>query len=148
MADNPETSDVGQPSGPADPTDSGLSDQYEDLFQIVFDRVLELAAGVCRAVSARPMLATAAAAAVVGAAAGSALARRRTSRPEPMPGRTKGRTPLSRDPANRVAKSGKRLGRAGDYGELVQLGLKLLENPIVRAVLIENLRKRVTKRFK
>ena len=148
MADNPETPGVGQPSGPADPTDSGLSDQYEDLFQIVFDRVLELAAGVCRAVSARPMLAAGVAAAVVGGAIGIALARRPTSRRERIAGRIKDKTPLIREPAKRVAKSGKRLGRAGDYGELVQLGLKLLENPIVRAVLIENLRKRVTKRFK
>jgi hypothetical protein len=93
--------------------------------QLVVDQIEELIVTLIEEIRERPAVAGALLAAVVGAIIGSALAVR-ARRPPPIPRRVVRRARLM-----------------GDLAELGGLGLRLLENPLVRAVIVRQLLKRL-----
>ena len=127
------------------PEDMGMSDQYEDLPQLVTRRLTDLANGLVDAVRARPVVAAAIIAAGVGVLVGVALARRSSSRTEQVRATLdEGLETVTR----RARRGGKRAGRAMDYGELVPLAMKLLQNPIVRGYALGAVARVVARRMK
>ena len=93
--------------------------------QLVVDQIEELIVSLIEQIRERPAVAAAILAGVVGALVGSALAVRRRSIPAPP---------------QRIARRARGMG---DVAELTSLALRLLENPIVRAILLNQLRKRI-----
>jgi hypothetical protein len=122
----------------------GLSDQYEDLPQLVTRRLTDLANGLVDAVRAQPVVAAATIAAGLGVLIGVGLARRSGARPEQV------REALDEglETVTRRVRRGKRGGRMLDYGELVPLAMKLVENPIVRAFVLRKVAQMLAKRMK
>jgi hypothetical protein len=92
--------------------------------QLIIDQIEELVVTVIEEIRERPAVALAILAAVVGAIVGGMLASG-VGRPKPVTTRVK-----------------QRVGRLGDMAELTRLGIKLLENPIVRAAVLNQFRKR------
>ena len=129
-------------------SDSGLSDQYEDLPGMVIGRVTGVANGLLEFVQKQPLVAAAIIAGLLGALFGVGLARRSRSRREVIQDAVEERVEAVGKGARKVAAKGKRPGRALDYGELVPLAMKLFENPIVRAYVLKLFAERLAKKFK
>jgi hypothetical protein len=102
----------------------GGSEVDQSTTQLVIDQIEELVVTLIEEIRARPAVALAILAAVVGALVGGMLASG-VGRPKPVSARV----------AHRV-------GRMGDLAELTRLGVKLLENPIVRAAVLSQFKKR------
>ena len=115
------------------------ADQYEDLFQITAERLIDLVADLTEAIAARPKLSAAIFAAAVGAMVGFALAGRPRRRRRTM-------FEALRQRSDRAKKG--TVAPAADYAQLVQAGLKLLENPLVRAFILRAVTRRLTKTFR
>jgi hypothetical protein len=99
----------------------------ESTFQLIMDQLEELAATVIEEVRERPGVAVAIFAALVGAAFGARLARRKRA-PAPM----------------RVARRAKRVG---DIAELAGLAFRLMQNPIVRGLVLAAIERQVKRRI-
>lgn len=95
--------------------------------ELLLDQVEELIVTIVEEVRERPAVAVAIAAAVLGAIVGSLVAARSKRRPAAARG---------------VAR---RARGVADTGELIGLGVKLLQNPIVRGYLVAMLRRRFVK---
>jgi tetrahydromethanopterin S-methyltransferase subunit C len=100
-------------------------DAEQSTLQLVMEQVEELIVTLIEEIRERPGVAAAILAAVVGAIVGSMLANRGRRRVLP-----KVRAP-------------KQVRGIGDVAELAGLGLKLLENPLVRGVLVAQLKRRL-----
>jgi hypothetical protein len=99
----------------------------ESTFQLVMDQLEELAVTVIEEVRERPGVAVAIFAAIVGAVLGTGLARRRRA-PAPV----------------RVVRRAKRVG---EVAELAGIGLRLLQNPIVRGLVVAAIERQVKRRI-
>src|SRR5205823_5179622 len=104
MADAGESATVGQ-SGPTDPQDSALTDQYEDFFQIALDRAIDLAGNLAGVILARPAVSLGVVAAGVGALVGLRLATRKR-RPQERIGRAVERQGRGVEQGARMAREG------------------------------------------
>jgi hypothetical protein len=130
------------------PEDSDLSEQYVDLAQLANQRLNDLANGLVAAVRAQPMAAAAVIAGGVGVGIGLAMAGRGRPRQEALGEALAGQAETVEKQARRARQGGKRLGRAGDYGDLIPLAMRLLENPVVRGLIIQAVTRSVSKRFR
>src|SRR5260221_9445659 len=88
--------------------------------ELIFDQLEELIVTIVEEVRERPGVAVAIMAGLLGAIAGSVFAVRSRHKQRPAP----------------VAQVARRARGMAETGELVGLGLKLLQNPIVRAYLV------------
>jgi uncharacterized membrane protein YeaQ/YmgE (transglycosylase-associated protein family) len=102
----------------------GVSGADQSTMQLVIDQLEELIVTIIEEVRQRPAVAVAIMAGIAGALIGGWLASRMGRKP------TVGK---------HVAR---RAGTVGDMAELAGLGLRLLENPLVRAALMNQLKKR------
>jgi hypothetical protein len=102
----------------------GGSEVDQSTTQLVIDQIEELVVTIIEEIRARPTVALAILAAVVGVIIGGMLAGG-VGQPKPV--------------RQRVAR---RVSRMGDMAELTRLGVKLLENPIVRAAVLSQFKKR------
>jgi len=110
------------------------SDVEDSTLQLVIDQLEELVVTLIEEVRERPGIALAVVAGVVGAMVGSWLARRGSAAaPPPAP------------PPVRAARNTART--TGDAADLARLGLRLLQNPIVRTILIAALERQFRSRF-
>ena len=148
---------------------SNWGDGSDGVVQLIVDQVEELIISVLEEIRTRPAVAAAIVAGVLGAVVGTALAARlaRPRRPPPVsapgellgalagtvagavPGRVDGKAVGKA--ARRTRKQAQRgLGRTGigDMADLANIGLRLLENPIVRGYLRAALASQVQKRFR
>jgi hypothetical protein len=103
----------------------------ESTFQLIMDQLEELVVTVIEEIRERPGVALAIAAGVIGAIVGvRAAARlgRRSAPPAPL----------------RAAHKAKRVG---EMAELAGLGLRLMQNPIVRGLVIAAIERQVKRRF-
>jgi hypothetical protein len=101
----------------------GVADAEQSTLQVVMDQLEELVVTLIEEIRERPGVAAAIGAAVVGALVGgmlAALANRRAAARDPKPVR-----------------------RTRQAGQIAGFGLRLLKNPIVRAIVIAQLRRRV-----
>lgn len=129
--------------------DDGLSDQYTDLPTLAMQRAVGAANGLVAFVQAQPVLAAAVIASLIGAVIGVSLARRpRPSRRERLVESIEKRVESASEGARRAGKRSQRTATAFDYGELVGLAMRLLENPLVRAYAIRLATRNLAKRFK
>lgn len=101
----------------------------DSTFQLVLDQLEELVLTVIEELRERPGVALAIVAAIVGAVVGSRLATASNRR---------------RSAPRQVAK---RARRVGDAAELAGLGLRLLQNPIVRGLVMAALERQLKRRF-
>jgi uncharacterized membrane protein YeaQ/YmgE (transglycosylase-associated protein family) len=104
------------------------SNVEQGTMQLVMDQLEELAVTLIEEIRERPGVFAAILAAVVGAFVGSMLASRRQSVPPPK----------------KLAQTAKGMVEAGD---LAAIGVKLLQNPIVRGYLSAALQGQLKKRF-
>ena len=104
-----------------------MQDAYteDSTVQLIVDQIEELVVTLIEEIRERPGVAAALVAAVVGVLIGSALAGR---------GRRK-------RPIERAAKQARGMGQVA---QIAGVGLSLLEYPMVRAILVNQLRKRIT----
>lgn len=120
-----------------------VAESNQSTMQLVIDQLEELIVTVIEEVRARPAVAVAILAGVVGALVGSALARGTVRKRKPVAKR------VTKKATKRVAKSAKGVsngvGTMGDIAELAGKGMRLLENPLVRAAIVGQLRKRVVR---
>jgi hypothetical protein len=127
------------------PEDDGLADPYVDLIGLARQR----AAAIGAQLTQRPALLAVGAAVLVGGLLGYAIAGRRRRRPAAAieaPLRESGRS--AQRAGRRAARLiGRRTGRLAYYGELASLGLKLWENPLVRAFILQALVRRAARRL-
>ena len=120
------------------PDDSGLSDDYVDLPSLAARRLYD---GV------NCLVAAAIIAAGIGVSFGIWMANRPRPRREVLRDAVVDRTSRARQQVGRVGKGGgKGLVRVGAYGELLPLALKLLENPVIRGLIIQSITRRLTRR--
>jgi hypothetical protein len=105
------------------------SDVEDSTFQLVIDQLEELVVTLIEEVRERPGIALAVVAGVVGAMLGSWLARRGRKRPVPV----------------RAVRGTAR--STGDAAELARVAMRLLQNPIVRAILIAALERQLKNRL-
>ena len=149
MATNPDRGS--EPNGlnesrPSDESDQ--TDQYLDLSQLAMRRLAEMADELVGLINKQPMAAAAIMAGGVGVAAGLWLAGRSRSKGDQLGRALEEQAGQVEQEAKQARKGGKRLGRVGDYGELLPLVMKLLENPIVRGLIVRAVSKSVSKRFR
>ena len=128
------------------PENDGLTDPYVDLPRLVSERL----GGVGAWLRAHPLLGAAVVAVPVGALIGLLLARRKARTPVEsveQPVRKAGER--ARKTIRRAGKRarGRRPGRLAFYGDLLSIGLKLWENPLVRALVLQALARRVARRL-
>jgi hypothetical protein len=102
----------------------------ESTLQLVIDQLEELVATIIEEVRERPAVVVAIGAAVVGAAVGSRLARGMAAR-------------RSRVPAARAIGKARRVG---DMAQLAGLVIRLLQNPIVRGLVLAALERQIKRR--
>jgi hypothetical protein len=102
----------------------GGSEVDQSTGQLIIDQIEELVVTIIQEIRERPAVALAILAAVAGALVGAYLASS-VGRPKPV--------------TTRVAR---KVGRIADVAELTRLGVKLLENPIVRGAVLNQFRKR------
>jgi hypothetical protein len=134
-------------TNPSESSDSGLSDDYVDIPTLVVRRLSDAANGMVQAIRSQPLAAAAIIAAGVGVAVGLWIANRPRSRREVLRDAVADRASRVGERAGGIGKGGgSRLGRAADYGQLVPLALKLLENPVVRGIVIQAITRRLTRR--
>ena len=101
-----------------------MVDAEQNTLQLVMEQIEELVVTLIEEIRERPGVAAAILAAVVGAVVGSILA-----------ARSRRRVPKVRAP--------KQVRSIGDVTDLARLGLRLLENPLVRGVLVAQLKRRL-----
>jgi hypothetical protein len=147
MANEPEgRSDPGSSVPDWRPEDDGLTDPYVDLIGLARQR----AASVGGQLRQHPALLALGGAVLVGGLLGYAVAgrRRRQTPVEALeaPLRQTGRS--ARRAGREAARLVGRTGRLAYYGELASLGLKLWENPLIRAFILQTLVRRVTRRLR
>jgi len=99
----------------------------ESTFQLVMDQLEEVVVTIVQEIRERPGVALAVFAAILGAALGTRLATRRR-RAVPV----------------RVARRAKRVG---DMAELAGLAMRLLQNPIVRGLVLAAIERQIKRRF-
>ncbi len=99
----------------------------DSTLQLVIDQIEELVVTVIEEVRERPGIVMALAAGLLGALVGIRLAGRR-NRPAPVRAARKAR-------------------RVGDAAELAGLGLRLLQNPIVRGMIVVALQRQLKRRI-
>jgi hypothetical protein len=105
-------------------------DVGDSFFQLVIDQLEELVVTLVEEVRERPGVAVAIAAGVLGAVIGSMLARRSLGRGQSVPKQ-----------AVRGARS------VGDAADLARLGMRLMQNPIVRGLLLAALERQLKRRL-
>ena len=103
----------------------GVVDAEQSTMQVVMDQLEELVVTIIEEIRERPGVAAAIFAAIVGVVLGSILAAAVSRRPSPR---------------RRVAKTASKFS---DFAELARVGMGLLENPIVRGVVVAQLRRRL-----
>ncbi|MBV9599834.1 MAG: hypothetical protein JOZ87_23660 [Chloroflexi bacterium] len=103
------------------------SDVEDSTFQLVVDQLEELVVTIIEELRERPGIVLAVVAGVVGAMIGSRLAGRK------------------RAPAARAAQSS--VKSAGDAADLARVGVRLLQNPLVRALIVATLERQFRRRF-
>ncbi len=108
----------------------GSSEVDQSTVQLIIDQLEELVVTLIEEVRERPAVAVAILAAVIGAVIGGALAAG-VGRPKPV--------------QKRVAR---RMGEMGDLAALAGMGVKMLENPIVRNYIRGAVRGQLKKQFK
>ena len=123
-----------------DPGDAP-TDESMDASQSVIGRAAEAANQLTELLRAQPAAASAVVASAIGGAIGLWLASRRSSKGGALGGPAAG-------VVEQAQKGGKRLGKAGEYGQLIPLAMKLLENPVVRGLIIQAITKNLSKRFR
>lgn len=128
--------------------EGGLNDQYVDLAQLVARRLAEVAGDLVEAVRSHPTATAAIIAGSIGGALGLSLARRPRSPAEKLAETIGRRAPSQKNLSVVGRRGGKQLGRAAGFGELIPLGVKLFENPIVRGFVVRTVAKQVTRRLK
>ena len=101
------------------------------LMQLIMDQIEELIVTIIEEVRERPSVAAAIVAALVGAWIGSALAGGGRRRQPPAP----------------VRATQRRMSGLGDAAQLAGLGMRLLQNPIVRSYLRAALTAQLRRRF-
>lgn len=101
----------------------------ESALQLVLDQLEELAVTVIEEIRERPGVALAICAAIAGAVIGSVFA---------------ARSRQSRGPTARVAR---RAQRVGDAAELVGLGVRLMQNPIVRGLVLAAIERQLRRKL-
>src|SRR4051794_12941179 len=107
----------------------GASEVDQSTTQLIIDQIEELVVTLIEEIRQRPAVAAALLAAVVGAIVGGMLAAG-VGRPKPV--------------TRRVAR---RIGNVGDMADLAGLGMKLLENPLVRSYIRTAMSGQLKKRF-
>jgi hypothetical protein len=107
--------------------DSAVEDST---LQLVFDQLEELVVTVIEEIRERPGVALAIFASLIGAALGARLAARLGRR--------------RRMPAARVARRARRVGEAA---ELAGLSVRLLQNPIVRGLILASIERQVKRQL-
>jgi hypothetical protein len=101
----------------------------ESTLQLVLDQLEELVVTIIEEIRERPGVALAIFAGLLGAVVGSTLAARARSRaPAPV-------------------RAARRARRVGDAAELVGLGLRLMQNPIVRGLVIAALERQLKRKL-
>ena len=149
MATNPDGGSEPGGSSETRPDDaSGLSDQYVDLSQMAASRLGEVADQFVGFLNRQPLAAAAMVAGGLGVVAGLWLAGRSRSQSELLGKALEEQAEEVEKEAKQARKGGKRLGKAGDYGDLLPLVMRLLENPIVRGLIIRAVTRSVSKRFR
>jgi hypothetical protein len=143
--DSPEPSSLNE-TRPSDESD--LSDQYVDVTQLAARRLAEVADQLVGFINKQPMAAAAIMAGGVGVAAGLWVAGRSRSNSELLGKALEEQAEQVEQVAKQARKGGRRLGKAGDYGDLLPLAMKLLENPIVRGLIIRAVTRSLSKRFR
>jgi hypothetical protein len=108
----------------------GQSDLEQGTLELIIDQLEELVVTVIEEVRARPGVAVAMLAAIGGALVGMMLATRSRRR--------RGASP---------ARAASRARSLGDAADLMGLGIKLLQNPLVRAYLLSALTGQLKKRM-
>jgi hypothetical protein len=103
----------------------------ESTMQLVLDQLEELAVTIIEEVRERPGVALAICAGVAGAVVGSMLA-----------ARTRRRSPASARMARRPAR------RFGEAAELAGLGFRLMQNPIVRGLVLAAVERQLRRRLR
>jgi hypothetical protein len=98
--------------------------------QVILDRVEELVATVIEEIRERPAVAAALLAALVGAIVGSTLAAR-----------------ARRRGLSARARAARRARGLGDVADLLGLGLRLLQNPIVRSLALAAVERQLRRRL-
>ena len=94
--------------------------------QLVFDQLEELVVTIVEEIRERPGVAIAIAAALVGAAVGIRLA-----------------TSLNHRRASPPARAARRARRVGEVAELAELGMRLMQNSIVRSLVIAAIERQI-----
>jgi AcrR family transcriptional regulator len=102
----------------------------DSIFQLIIDQLEELVVTLIEEVRERPGVAVAIAAGVLGAVIGSVLARRSAGRDSPVP--------------QRAVRSARRVGDAAD---LLGIGMRLMQNPIVRGLVLAALERQLRSRL-
>jgi hypothetical protein len=105
------------------------SDVDDSTIQLVFDQLEELAVTLIEELRERPGIVLAVVAGVIGAIIGSRLARRGKKAPAPVRA------------ARGTAQS------AGSAADLLGVGMRLLQNPLVRALLVAAIERQVRGRL-
>jgi len=148
MAANMDDGSAGGMHHEPRPEDGGLSDEYVDLQQLVAGRLADAIRGLSAAVQNRPTVAAAIVAGGVAAAIGLSLARRPRTPAEKMAHAVGRRATPPGDLGDVGRKGGRGLRKAARYGELIPLAVKLLENPIVRGLVVRAVTRQLTRRLK
>src|SRR5579859_3081676 len=108
--------------------DPGVGDAGDSTLQLVIDQLEELVVTVIEEIRERPGVVLAICAALFGVFVGSALAVRGSKRASPQ---------------GRVVRSAQRVG---DMAELAGMGVRLLQNPIVRGLIIAAVERQLRRR--
>ena len=105
------------------------SDVGDSTLQLIVDQLEELAVTLVEEIRERPGILMALIAGVVGAMIGSWLARRKSAAPAPV----------------RAARGAGRT--AGEAADIARIGMRLLQNPLVRGLLLATLERQVRGRL-
>ncbi len=105
------------------------SDVGDSTFQLVVDQLEELVVTLIEEIRERPGIVLALIAGVVGAMIGSRLARRKAAPPPPV----------------RAARGAGR--GAGEAADIARIGMRLLQNPLVRGLLLATLERQFKNRL-
>jgi hypothetical protein len=126
----------------------GPGEECLSIGKLALERLGEASSGALALVRERPALVACVAAGVVGFVVSYKLLKRRRSRFESVAETVVEEAAEAGKRAKKSAvRAGKAAGRATDYAEVVRLGMKLMENPVVRGVVVTALSKQLAKRF-
>lgn len=102
----------------------------DSTFQLVIDQLEELVVTLVEEIRERPAVALAIGAGLVGAIVGSLLAAR-----------------VARGRASAPVRGARRARRIGDAADLAKVGVRLLQNPIVRGLMMTALERQLKRRM-